>query len=88
MEDNREEGKANIGDLERCREGSHLEAKTTQGDLPGDVWPSVSTFANTGGRTIVLGVKEDTKTHELFVLGLRDTRKMLDDFINAANSRD
>lgn len=77
-----------IGDLERCREGNRLEAKAAQGGLPGDVWPSVSAFSNTDGGTIVLGVKEDTKTHELFVLGLRDARKMLDDFVNAANSRD
>ena len=33
-------------------------------------------------------MKENTKTHELFVLGLRDARKMLDDFVNAANSTD
>ena len=63
-------------------------AKAAQGGLPGDVWPSVSAFANTNGGLIVLGVKENTKTHELFVLGLKDAHKMLDDFVNAANSAD
>ena len=77
-----------IGELERWREGNRLEAKSAQGGLPGDVWPSVSAFANTDGGVIVLGVKENTKTHELFVVGLKDARKMLDDFTNAANSTD
>lgn len=36
----------------------------------------------------MLGVKENTKTHELFVIGLKDAQKMLDDFVNAANSTD
>ena len=52
------------------------------------MWPSVSAFANTDGGVIVLGAKENTKTHELFVVGLKDAQKMLDDFTNAANSAD
>lgn len=77
-----------LSELEQWREGNRLEVKAAQGGLPGDVWPSVSAFANTNGGLIVLGVKENTKTHELFVLGLKDARKMLDDFTNAANSTD
>ena len=77
-----------LSDLERLRESNRLEVKAAQGGLPKDVWPSVSAFANTNGGLIVLGVKENTKTHELFVLGLKDAHKMLDDFVNAANSAD
>lgn len=77
-----------ISELETYWEGNRLEVKAAQGGLPGDVWPSVSALANTGGGMIVLGVRENAKTHELFVIGLKDAHKMLDDFVNAANSRD
>ena len=77
-----------LSSLEQWRENSRLEVKAAQGGLPGDVWSSVSAFANTNGGIIVLGVKENTKTHELFVVGLKDAQKMLDDFTNAANSAD
>ena len=76
-----------LSELEQWREGNRLEVKAAQGGLPGDVWPSVSAFANTNGGLIVLGVKENTKTHELFVLGLKDARKMLDAARNKAEGK-
>ena len=72
-----------LSSLEQWRENSRLEVKAAQGGLPGDVWSSVSAFANTNGGLIVLEVKEDMKTRELFVVGLKDPQKMLDDFTNA-----
>ena len=72
-----------LGELEKWREN-----KAAQGGLPGDVWSSVSAFANTNGGLIVLGVKENMKTRELRVLGVPDAQKMLEDFTNAANSAD
>ncbi len=77
-----------LGRLEQWRENNRLEVKAAQGELPGDVWPSVSAFANTGGGLIVLGVKENMETHELRILGVPRAQKMLEDFANAANSAD
>ena len=77
-----------LSELEQWRENNRLEVKAAQGGLPGDVWPSVSAFANTNGGLLVLGVKEDMKTRELRVLGVPNAQKMLEDFANAANSAD
>ncbi len=77
-----------LSELEQLRESSRLEVKAAQGGLPGDVWPSVSAFANTNGGLIVLGVKENMETRELRVLGVPNAQKMLEDFTNAANSAD
>lgn len=76
-----------FGELEKWRENNRLEAKSARGGLPG-LWDSVSAFANTDGGVIVLGVKENTKTHELYVVGVPDAHKMLEDFVNAAGSTD
>ena len=77
-----------FSELEQWRENNRLEVKAAQGGLPGDVWFSVSAFANTNGGLIVLGAKENMKTRELRVLGVPDAQKMLEGFTNAANSSD
>ncbi len=77
-----------LSELEQWRESNRLEVKAAQGGLPRDVWSSVSAFANTDGGLIVLGVKENMNTRELRVFGVPNAQKMLEDFINAANSAD
>lgn len=76
-----------LSELEQWQESNRLEAKSARGGLPG-LWDSVSAFANTDGGVIVLGVKENTKTHALHVVGVPDAHKMLEDFVNAAGSTD
>ena len=76
-----------LSKLEKYQEGNRLEVKSARGGLP-SVWDSISAFANTDGGIIVLGVKENTKTHELFVTGVPDAHKTLEDFLNAAGSSD
>lgn len=76
-----------LSELDKFKEGNRLEAKLAQGGLPGSVWETVSAFANTSGGRIVLGVKE-SHDGSFELVGLKDARKMLDDFWNAALSKD
>ena len=81
-----------LRELETCREGNRLEAKRAQGrdgkgELPQSVWETVSAFANTAGGVIVLGVGE-RRDGTLFVEGIEKADKVLDDFWNAALSKD
>lgn len=47
-----------ISHLEEYRESNQLEAKKAAGGLPGSLWESYSSFANTDGGVILLGVDE------------------------------
>ncbi|MBR3327989.1 MAG: putative DNA binding domain-containing protein [Atopobiaceae bacterium] len=81
-----------LSELDSYRENNRLEAKKAQGrdgrgELPRSVWETVSAFANTAGGVILLGVGE-RKDHTLFAEGLERADKVLDDFWNAALSKD
>ncbi|WP_165046224.1 RNA-binding domain-containing protein [Adlercreutzia sp. ZJ138] len=77
----------NLDQLDTYKESNRLEVKAAQGGIPRSVWESVCAFANSSGGIIVLGAKErDNGTLE--VVGLSDAHKMLDDFWNAALSKD
>lgn len=60
------------------KEDVSLEYKKCQSELPKDLWPTYSSFANTYGGTIILGVSE--KDHEYEVTGVQNVEKVLDDF--------
>ena len=62
-----------------------IEFKTARGGLPGNLWETYSSFANTQGGLIVLGVKEKNK--KFFLEGLShdeiiDRKKKLFDCLN------
>ncbi len=77
----------NLEELSSYREGNRLEAKSALGGIPGSVWETVSAFANTAGGVILLGVRERADG-ALEPAGLENPGKTLDDFWNAALSRD
>lgn len=87
MKQTRERTYVDLSKLDEYKEGNRLEVKAAQGGIPDSIWETVSAFANTSGGVIVLGVK-DRKGHPLEVTGLPDAHKMLDDFWNAALSKD
>lgn len=64
-----------------------VEAKLAKGGLPKSLWETYSSFANSFGGTILLGVEENKTTKELTVEGLDNTDKMISDFWNIANNR-
>ena len=81
-----------LSELGQFKEGNRLEMKAAQGRngngaLPRSIWETLSAFANTAGGVIVLGaVEHDDGSFE--VVGIKKADKVLDDFWNAALSRD
>ena len=76
-------------ELEKILSGSenvYVEFKAAQGGMPNSVWETYSSFANTFGGTIILGVGEDKKTRKLSILGIEDSDKMLKDIWNIVNN--
>lgn len=53
------------------------EFKAAQGNLPRDLWPTISAFANTAGGWIVLGVREQLNGFHL--IGIRNPALLLKD---------
>ena len=61
----------------------HLECKLAKTAIPANFWETYSSFANTDGGTILLGVKEEN--HKFSVVGVDDARKILTDFWNTVH---
>lgn len=79
-----------INDMMLYGERINIEYKEATNELPKSVWETYSSFANTIGGTIVLGIKEHrnrTVEHERFeVTGVNDTDKILKSFWDTINS--
>ena len=67
-----------------------LECKKAEGQLPKSVWETYSSFANTVGGTILLGISEnlsETNPEKRFeVTGVADPKKMKKDLFDTLNS--
>ena len=79
-----------ITDLELLRESVDLECKLAagrdgKGALPEDFWPTYSSFANTEGGIVLLGVRE--KQGQFFVEGLVDVAKVRKELFDGLNNR-
>ena len=75
-----------LSELEKYREHYQLEVKDARGGFPDSFWDTYSSFANTDGGIIILGVKE-LKDGTLSVVGLGDIEKTYKDFWNMVNNR-
>ena len=75
-----------IESLLRTGENISLECKKAEGGLPNSIWETYSSFANTDGGIILLGVEEKAG-HQLVVTGVKDVRKIESDFWNMLNNR-
>ncbi len=67
-------------------ENAAVEFKRARGGVPADFWPSYSSFANTDGGVIILGVPE--KDGKRDIEGLANTEKIVADLWNAVNNPD
>lgn len=81
---------SDINNLLRFGERIQLEVKKAESDVPKAIWETYSSFANTQGGYILLGITEDLKEPDLskrfIVTGVKDARKILTDFWNIINS--
>ena len=75
----------NLANLDQYRENNRLEAKKAAGGLPKSIWETYSSFANTNGGVILLGV-EELADKSLHIAGLNDPEKLVTDFWNTANN--
>ncbi|MCO6559038.1 MAG: putative DNA binding domain-containing protein [Bifidobacterium sp.] len=74
-------------DISKLRETNQIEAKLAKHGLPHSIWETYSSFANSEGGKILLGVAEDKTTRELSVSGVEDSEKLIRDFWNTLNDR-
>ena len=65
--------------FDEYREGNRLEAKAANGGLPGSLWETYSSFANSYGGCIICGAVE-RKDGSWKTTGLRDLPKLKKDF--------
>jgi len=79
-----------INNLLRYGERVTLECKDATGGLPKSIWETYSSFANTSGGVILLGIEEnlwETDWEKRFsVVGLKNPGKIIADFWNTLNS--
>ena len=73
------------GKLSDYREDNCLEVKKATNGLPHSIWETYSSFANSEGGLIVLGVEED-KNHQLHITGVNNPDELVRDFWNTINN--
>lgn len=73
-------------DVQQLKESNRIEAKAATDKLPRALWDTYSSFANSEGGLILLGVSEN-EHHELNVTGVTDADKLQRDFWNTINDR-
>jgi len=73
-------------ELHKYRENNRVEAKKAVGGLPRSIWETYSSFANTVGGFILLGVEEQ-EDKSLRAVELPDPEKLVTDFWNTINDR-
>ena len=75
-----------LTELGNLKENNRLEVKRARGGVPQTLWQTYSSFANTMGGTIILGVDEDTEGN-LHVVGVPDAQQYVKTIWNTLNNR-
>ncbi|WP_049895931.1 ATP-binding protein [Oribacterium sp. NK2B42] len=75
----------NLKNFDSYREDNRLEVKKAKGGLPKSLWDTYSSFANTYGGCIILGVVEH-EDHTWETCGLKDVSKFRKDFWDVMNN--
>lgn len=70
--------------VEQYRENNRIEAKKALGGLPKSIWETYSSFANTLGGMLLLGV-EEWRDHSLHAVGLPQPQQLVDEFWQLIN---
>ena len=75
-----------ISKLSEYSEDNCLEVKKATNGLPNSIWETYSSFANSEGGLIVLGIEED-KNHQLHITGVNNPDELVRDFWNTINNQ-
>jgi predicted HTH transcriptional regulator len=75
-----------LKEIIKSSEKVNVEVKAAQGGIPNSVWETYSSFANTFGGTIILGIGEDKETKKFIPMGVPNAEKMLSDIWNIVNN--
>ena len=82
--------KSDILDYLKVGERITFECKKAENAVPKSVWETYSSFANTIGGTIILGIKENTNEDDVEkrfeITGIADARKIKKEFFDTINS--
>lgn len=85
-----ESNKIRIESILANGEHINLECKKATNAIPNSIWETYSSFANTYGGTILLGIVENLKEKDIKkrfqVVGVEDSQKIITDFWNTINS--
>ena len=76
-----------LKEIFKSSEKVNIEVKAAQGGIPNSSWETYSSFANTFGGTIILGIGEDKETKKFIPVGVSEPQKMLSDIWNTLNNR-
>ena len=76
-----------IASILNAKEHINMEVKAAGRGIPNSIWETYSSFANTFGGTIILGMEEDKTTKEFIPKGIQDPQQMLSDIWNTLNNR-
>lgn len=68
------------------RESNELEYKTCSFELPQNFWETVSSFSNTKGGYIILGVKENKRKKEFEIVGVDTPEDVITQLFNDNNN--
>lgn len=73
-------------DFESMREGERFEAKRCAERLPDEFWPTYSSFANTFGGTIVLGLEERSDKKGFTIAGVKNPEAIVRELWDQVNN--
>ena len=71
----------------KAKEQVNIEVKSASRGIPNSIWDTYSSFANTFGGIIVLGIEEDKTTKAFIPKGIQNPKQMLSDIWNTLNNR-
>lgn len=69
----------------KISESKVLEYKAAENTLPKDFWRTYSSFGNTSGGTVILGIHQKNENDSLHLLGVNNPDKIITELYNAVN---
>lgn len=75
-----------IHSILKTHERVNIEVKAARGGIPKSIWETYSSFANTFGGTIILGIEEEKGTKKFIPKGINDPQQMISTIWNTLNN--